>query len=166
MNYEDVRQSLFPSSLCSTLFFSCKSMAHPMLAIAKEHGADDYLNHPQQNIETLRLWGVGKYPILITEYEWPIQDDMAPLDAMHEVLTRPEDNIDYKAWLYLVNGETIVNMLSALYDILRGRSGQPFIENEDRVAIFFEVKRGENLANVFYSTTAITQSLSNYAWIS
>ncbi|MBD3281729.1 hypothetical protein GF391_03195 [Candidatus Uhrbacteria bacterium] len=137
-----------------------------MLNIAKEHHADDFLTQTQESIETLRLWGVGRFPILITEYEWPIQNDMAPLDAMHEVLARPEESIDYRAWLYLVNGETIINMLSSLYDTLRNRAGQPFIENEDRVAIFFEVKAGENLANVFYSTTAITQPLSRNAWIS
>lgn len=166
MDYEEVKDALFLPRLCSTLFFSCPPMAHPMLKIAALNGVEDFLNYPDQKIETLKLLGIGKYPILITEYDWKFEQTLDPVTAIQTILEQPEDQIDYQAWLFLVNKDMLLRMISAFYEALEDRADVSLRDDEERDAIFFEVRKDENLANVFYSTAMVNHAFKGLARIS
>ncbi|MDF1497191.1 MAG: hypothetical protein P1P90_03965 [Patescibacteria group bacterium] len=150
MDYGDVFDAFFDPRKCSSIFYSTNLTDCPMVQFLEDRGSHDY-SEEELDILSVRIFGGGKHPVLIVQYEIPMPEDLDPTEAM-ECIMKNSELIDFRFWFFMLSQEVLEHFLDNFSAHYRDRSAIKYHKDEeDRSAHFFEVRKGELLTSIYYT---------------
>jgi hypothetical protein len=155
MIYDEVREAFFDTKVCSIIFYSVPPDTFPMVALLMKHNLEDFYCD-DIDVDSARIIGAGKHPLLIVHYDMPIEQDMSVDTSIRFVLNDPNETVDHQAWLYMVPGDILEQAMQEFQMLIRERDHITFSKpDEPKRSKFYSLKKGEKLASIFYAPSPL-----------